>query len=53
MKKILKPSEINGPVPPEILEEIAQLLAGPNGHYELTPDGWVYENPDSQVKEVA
>ena len=44
--KILKPNEdINGPVPPEIVEEIARLLAGPDGHAQLTPDGWVYQNP--------
>lgn len=42
MKKILKP---RGDCPPETLEEIARLLAGPKGTVEFTPDGWVYENP--------
>jgi hypothetical protein len=46
MKKVLRPdSTHNPPPPPEILEELAHLLAGPDGTVELTPDGWVYENP--------
>jgi hypothetical protein len=37
MKKILRP---HGAIAAKELEEIAKLLAGPNGTVELTPDGW-------------
>lgn len=48
MKKILR---VKGDVPSEVQEEIrelAEILAGPNGTIELTPWGWVYENPDKE-----
>jgi len=41
--KIIVPDK-NNPPSPELLEEIARLLAGPGGTVELTPDGWVYKN---------
>lgn len=46
MQKILKPQ--NDDCPPELLQEMALALAGPNGTTQLTPEGWVYENPDSK-----
>ena len=34
------------PIPDELLAEIAQLLAGPDGTAHKTPDGWVYNKPE-------
>lgn len=46
MKKLIKPQE--GCLP-ETREMVAKALAGLNKTYELTSNGWVYENPDHET----
>ncbi len=45
MTKILKPQDGSDSVPDELLAEIAQLLAGPDGAAHKTVDGWTYSKP--------
>ncbi len=44
--RIIKPQEGSDPIPDEILAEIAQLLAGPDGAATKTDDGWIYDKPE-------
>ncbi len=47
MARILRPQEGSDLIPDELLAEIAQLLAGPDGATNKTDDGWTYSKPTS------